>query len=101
MPPFLVRPDKAGARARIVDAVLDAAGRRDEIGDSDLDGEQFVSVQIGTTLGDLRAAGLRYAPRVEGLMGSGDPLDHFEAAEGHFVQEPWNASPWLRSGASR
>lgn len=78
MPPFFVRPDTEGARARIVDAVLGAASRRDEIGDSDLVEEQPVSVNVVLSLGDLRRAGVRYAPRVEDLMGSGDPLDHLE-----------------------
>lgn len=78
MPPFLVRPDTEGARKRIVAAVLEAAGRRDEIGDSDLVDEQPVSVNVVVSLGDLRRGGMRYAPRVEDLMGAGDPVDLIE-----------------------
>jgi hypothetical protein len=122
MAPFFVRPDTEGARARIVDAVLEAAGRRDVIGDSDLDGEQPVSVNVVLSLGDLRRAGLRYAPRVEDLLGSGDPLDRLEGdtregalesgatvsrwptrpcTTGAFVLRPWNQLPWVTGPEGR
>lgn len=44
---------------------------------------------------DAALARLRAAkPRVEDLMGSGDPVDRLEVAppEGHFVQRPWAPS---------
>lgn len=125
MPPFFVRPDTEGAKARIVDAVLEAAGHRDVIGDSDLVDEQPVSVNVVVSLGDLRKAGLRYAPAkpfVGDLLGSGDPLDRLEGdtredalesgatvsrwptrpcTTGAFVLRPWNQSPWVTGPEGR
>lgn len=85
MPPVFVHPGRAAARYHLVEKVLVQAAKRDAINDSDLVDDQPVVLQVSTTLGELRRAGL-------GSM----PGYHPEVPSSVYDQDGYRASPETR-----